>query len=123
MSLSFLIDMNLPPDWTALLRLEGWSAVHWADVGDLRATDTVVMDYARANGHVVFTHDLDFGAILARTRAAGPSVIQVRTQDVMPEALGPLVVAAIRSHGPALEAGALMTVDEAAMRVRLLPIG
>lgn len=34
------------------------------------------MAYARANGLVVFTHDLDFGVLLALTRGAGPSVLQ-----------------------------------------------
>jgi len=42
------------------------------------------MAWARANGHVVFTHDLDFGTTLALTHAAGPSVIQVRGQNVLP---------------------------------------
>jgi hypothetical protein len=32
------------------------------------------MAWARANGHVVFTHDLDFGTTLALTHAADPSV-------------------------------------------------
>ncbi len=42
------------------------------------------MEWAKTNSHIVFTHDLDFGAILAATNAIAPSVIQVRTQDVMP---------------------------------------
>ncbi len=29
MSLKVLIDMNLSPDWTSLLRGAGLSAVHW----------------------------------------------------------------------------------------------
>ena len=29
-----------------------------------------VMEWARSNGYIVFTHDLDFGAILAATRAS-----------------------------------------------------
>lgn len=43
-----------------------------------------VMGWARENGHVVFTHDLDFGTLLALTRASGPSVVQVRAHDVLP---------------------------------------
>ena len=39
------------------------------------------MAWARENGYVVFTHDLDFGTLLALTRDAGPSVIQVRTHE------------------------------------------
>lgn len=45
------------------------------------------MAWARANDYIVFTHDLDFGAMLALTNAESPSVIQVRTQDVTPPIL------------------------------------
>ncbi len=74
-----LIDMNLSPDWVDIFQQQGWQALHWSDVGDPRAADATIMEWARANGCVVFTHDLDFGTVLATTRAQGPSVIQVRT--------------------------------------------
>jgi len=40
------------------------------------------MAWALANGHVVFSHDLDFGAMLELTHANGPSVVQVRGGQV-----------------------------------------
>ena len=122
MNLTFLIDLNLPPAWVDRFAAEGWTAVHWSYIGDLRATDATVMEHARVHGYVVFTHDLDFGAILATTKAAGPSVIQVRAHNVTPESLGDLVVATIRDQAQTLEAGALITIDESTMRVRILPI-
>jgi predicted nuclease of predicted toxin-antitoxin system len=122
MSIAILVDMNLSPDWVPLLRREGWSAVHWSDVGDPRANDSVIMAWALANQHVVFTHDLDFGTMLALTRAIGPSVLQVRGKNVLPDHMGTLVVAAIHQHEADLAAGALLVVDEARRRVRLLPV-
>ena len=80
------------------------------------------MQWARDHHHVVFTHDLDFGILLAHSKDGGPSVIQVRAQDVSPEHLGPLVVRALQAHRAALEAGALLTIDESKSRVRVLPI-
>ncbi len=80
------------------------------------------MDWARANDYVVFTHDLDFGAILAVTRTEGPSVLQVRAQNVLPEHLGEVVIAALRQFAQQLEVGALITVDEGTSRARILPI-
>ena len=71
--------------------------------------------------YVVFTLDLDFGALLATTRVQGPSVIQVRTQDVMPQSFGSRMVQILRQHQPILEKGALVTVDETKSRVRILP--
>jgi predicted nuclease of predicted toxin-antitoxin system len=117
-----VIDMNLSPEWVEVLQRHGWDAVHWSSVGNPRATDPEIMAWARAAPRVLFTHDLDFGAILAATRAEGPSVFQVRTQDVTPAHLEPLVVAALRSHEAALQDGALVTVDETRSRVRILPI-
>jgi predicted nuclease of predicted toxin-antitoxin system len=117
-----VVDMNLSPDWVAVLQRHGWETVHWSTVGNPRATDPEIMAWANANGHVVFTHDLGFGGLLAATAAGGPSVIQVRTQDVTPAHLEPVLVAALRSHPSVLEEGALVTVDEARSRVRILPI-
>ena len=80
------------------------------------------MNWALANGYIVFTHDLDFGAILAVTQANAPSAIQVRTQDVMPAHLEPMIVAALRQCEAELEAGALVIVHEGRLRVRMLPL-
>ncbi len=79
------------------------------------------MEWARENGYIVFTHDLDFGALLATTRAQGPSVIQVRAQDVMPRTLGKRLARILRQYESSLEKGALITVDENKSRVRVLP--
>lgn len=80
------------------------------------------MEWAHASGYIVFTHDLDFGAILAVTGADGPSVIQVRAQDVTPPHLELVVTAALRQHATLLEEGALITIDEARARARILPL-
>ncbi|MFL6214733.1 MAG: DUF5615 family PIN-like protein [Blastocatellia bacterium] len=117
-----LIDMNLVPAWTEVFQRQGWTAVHWSTIGDARATDQTIMSWARANGYVVFTHDLDFGTLLAISGAEGPSVIQVRTQDVMPGHLEAVVVTTIRTYEVVLDAGALITIDEARARIRILPI-
>lgn len=81
------------------------------------------MAWARENGHVVFTHDLDFGTLLALARASGPSVVQVRAHDVLPDHLESVVVAAIRTYESELRQGAIVTVDESRGKVRTLPIG
>ena len=122
MSVKVLIDMNLSPDRATALQGQGWPAVHWSTVGDPRATDRTIMDWAVANDRIVFTHDLDFGTLLALTHATGPSVLQVRGQDVLPSHLERVVVAALRQHDADLAAGALVVVDENRCRVRVLPI-
>lgn len=114
--------MNLSPQWSAVLARNGWETVHWSDVGDPRASDHAIMEWALANGYVVFTHDLDFGAVLAATGGNGPSVVQVRTQDVAPAHLESLVVMALRQLVSTLERGAIVSIDEARARARVLPL-
>lgn len=80
------------------------------------------MEWARRGGYVLFTHDLDFSALLAATEATGPSVLQVRTQDVLPDAIGRDIVRVLQMRAVALEQGAIVTIDKAASRVRILPI-
>jgi predicted nuclease of predicted toxin-antitoxin system len=70
----------------------------------------------------VLTHDLDFGAILASTQGEKPSVVQVRSENVSPETLGELVVAALKQMDAELQQGALLTIDTARMRLRVLPL-
>lgn len=78
-----LIDVNLSPEWCNYLRASGIEAIHWSTVGALTASDEEIMRFACENGYIVFTHDLDFSTILALTGDDGPSVVQMRTQDVM----------------------------------------
>jgi predicted nuclease of predicted toxin-antitoxin system len=122
MSLRLLLDMNLSPEWVVELSRHGYDAVHWSTVGDPRALDSTIMDWARTHGHAVLTHDLDFGTLLALTHANGPSVLQVRGRNVLPEHMAALVVAALGHCEAALTAGALVVVDEKKSRVRVLPL-
>ena len=122
MSVKILIDMNLSPDWVPVLKRHGWSAVHWSTIGDPRDSDRTIMDWALRHDYIVFTHDLDFGSMLALSHATGPSVLQVRVQDILPDHLENIVIAALRQHDDDLASGSLVVVDESRTRVRILPI-
>ncbi|WP_437549555.1 DUF5615 family PIN-like protein [Sorangium sp. So ce367] len=117
-----LVDMNLSPTWAPFLKGEGIEAVHWSAVGDPRAQDRELMAWARQGGYIVFTHDLDFSIILATTGASGPSILQVRTLDPLPNAMGVDIVRVLREHDDELDRGAIVTVDGTTSRVRILPI-
>jgi predicted nuclease of predicted toxin-antitoxin system len=70
----------------------------------------------------IFTHDLDFGALLAAAKGEGPSVIQMRTQDTFPESCAEMIIKALRQFKDELEKGALLSVDRHKARVRILPL-
>jgi uncharacterized protein (DUF433 family)/predicted nuclease of predicted toxin-antitoxin system len=85
-------------------------------------SDAEIFEYASTNGLVVLTHDLDFGTMLAVRGAASPSVVQIRSQDVLPKAIGEAVVLGISAAEMELEQGALLTIDAGKRRIRILPI-
>ncbi len=120
--MKILIDMNLSPDWTSVLRAENIEAVHWSSVGEPNAPDEEIMRYARENDFAVFTHDLDFGAMIALTQATAPSILQIRAQDILPKNAGNLVVTILQKHKTELEEGALIVFDKSKERVRILPL-
>lgn len=120
--MKILIDMNLSPDWVPVLKRAGYDAVHWSSVGNATDSDPTILQWARQEDRLLFTHDLDFGTLLASTRGAGPSVLQIRTHDVLPDAIATLIVNLLQDHAAAISQGALISVDEASARVRILPI-
>ena len=120
--MKLLLDMNLSPLWAETLRSRGLAAVHWIEIGDPRAQDHVIMEWARANDGVVLTHDLDFGTLLALTHQVGPSVILVRTRDVTSQRLLDTIIGVVERHREHLQSGALITIDETQTRVRVLPL-
>ncbi|MBE9143801.1 DUF5615 family PIN-like protein [Planktothrix mougeotii] len=120
--MKILIDMNLSPEWVKTFTDAGINSVHWSTVGDPRATDRLIMAWAADNNYIIFTNDLDFGAILAATQTQSPSVIQVRTQDLLPDAIGKLMINTLFQFQEQLETGALITLETSRSRVKILPI-
>jgi len=120
--MKIIIDMNLSPQWVSVLKSVGHEPIHWSQVGASNAPDREIMEWARTNNHVVFTHDLDFGAILAATDANSPSVFQIRTQDISPKTLSGIVLSSLKQFKERLAKGALVSVNEKQARARLLPL-
>ncbi len=117
-----LVDMNLSPRWVGLLVGASIEAVHWSTVGPADAPDSQIMAFAKANGYVVLTHDLDFSAILAATHGEKPSVAQIRTEDIDPDVIGKPVIAALQQLSTELDDGALITIEPSRTRLRVLPL-
>jgi len=114
--------MNLSPEWVQEFNEHNIEAKHWSNVGRFDAPDSDLMDWARQNSYIIFTHDLDFGTTLALTKAESPSVIQVRTQNVTINHLSTMVISAIKTYVELLGKGALIVLDEDKNRIRILPL-
>lgn len=120
--MKILVDMNMTPEWVPFFATQGIESRHWSTVGDPRSEDDTVLAWAREHGWIVFTNDLDFGALLAKAGTTGPSVIQARTQDLLPAGLGQTLTEILRRFEIELDRGALIVVEPASARVRVLPI-
>lgn len=120
--MKLVIDINLSPDWVELFREHGYGGVHWSAAGNPRASDSVIMAWAREHGYVVSLHP--------RSRLLAHSCADacLRTERLppnrgrLPSAIGALVVRALRQHGEALRAGAIVVLNARSARARILPI-
>ena len=114
--------MKNSPKWCDPFSSAGIESVHWSTVGGPDAPDRELLVWAREHGYIVFTHDLDFGAILANTGSESPTVIQIRIQDIHPRTVGPFVLESIHKSAEELGSGALISIDRERTRARILPI-
>ena len=73
--LRFFVDMNWSPGWVPTLTAAGWPSVHWSTIGPENAEDADIMAWFRTHGYAALTEDLDFGRLLALTRAGAPSEV------------------------------------------------
>jgi len=118
----FLLDENLTSAWEVYLLTQGIESVHWTKVGKAGANDSVVWDFAIAEGYVLITQDLDFTRMLALRKTHLPSVIQIRDSLPLPKSSGTSLVKVIKLYADELRSGCLITVMQDKHRVRLLPI-
>jgi predicted nuclease of predicted toxin-antitoxin system len=117
-----VVDMNLSPSWVERLGRLGFEVVHWATVGAATAPDVEILTWADEHHFVVITNDLDFSAILAAGAVDGPSVVQIRSQDLLSDVVVSIVAKALDAHREDIERGALLSIDEAGTRIRVLPL-
>lgn len=121
--MKLLLDMNISPGLCEVLSEAGLESVHWSKPGSPKASDAEILEFAKLNGYVLLSHDLDFGSILSATHAHAPSVIQVRFEDVLSPAFSVLVREALNQFEHELASGALVVIDGARSRARILPLG
>jgi len=118
-----LVDMNLSTEWPRFFKEAGHEAKHWSEIGSPSASDEDLMKWASENEFIIFTHDLDFGMLLHASRAKSPSVIQIRTNDVDPAVLTPVVLQALHDAKEEIANGGIVTIYSDRHRISILPLG
>ncbi|MGH7814456.1 MAG: DUF5615 family PIN-like protein [Candidatus Binataceae bacterium] len=120
--MKFLLDMNMPPSLGPMLAAAGHEWRHAAGAGMSRANDAAILGEAKAQGECVITHDLDYGQLLAFSGDSRPSAIIFRLRRADRSAIFRRIADTWTEIEEPLKRGAIVTMEEAAMRIRRLPI-
>jgi predicted nuclease of predicted toxin-antitoxin system len=104
------------------LRAEAHDAVHLREIGLQRALDSEIFALASEKRRTILTFDLDFAEIAATAGLSLPSVVIFRLNDTRVHYLIERLAAALANTSSAIEAGAVIIVDDSRIRVRELPI-
>jgi predicted nuclease of predicted toxin-antitoxin system len=115
-----LLDMNMPTKLAEQLREERHDAVHLRDLGLGHLMDQDVFAHARIEQRIVVTFDLDFGEIVGLSGGIG--VILLRLRPVRAPHIRRWALVASTEAVGALDAGAVVLVEDARIRVRAWPI-
>jgi predicted nuclease of predicted toxin-antitoxin system len=114
--------MNMPRELGRQLAAKGHEWRHVRDIAMARARDVAILEEARKSQDVVVTHDLDYGHLLAFSGEPGPSVIIFRVRNTHPDNLFRRLMSSWSEIEKPLLEGAIVTVEDATLRIRKLPV-
>jgi predicted nuclease of predicted toxin-antitoxin system len=117
-----LLDQGLPRSLASLLWEAGIDALHVGEKQLSAAADAEILGYARESERTVITHDADFHTLIALSNASKPSVIRIRIEGLKAPQLFSLIELILESYHQEISQGALVSVNEDRVRLRLLPI-
>ncbi len=120
--MKFLLNMNLPRELGQSLAAEGHVCRHAGDIGMARSSAADIIMEARGNRETILTHDLDYGHLLAFSGVQTPSVIILRLRNAHPRNLLRRIMSAWSEIEDAAQTGAIVVIEDAATRIRLLPV-
>ena len=116
-------DMNISPKTVKALQQRGWDTVRASEYLPANARDLEILNFARCEGRVVVTQDLDFSALLALGGYDRPSLITLRLSASDPDTVTRRLLEVLPViEQMLLREGCAVTVEDVSVRVRRLPI-
>lgn len=118
----YLADQNVSPLTVSLLVDAGFEIRRVNDFLPVNAADSDILELARTQGFAIITQDLDFSSLIASRGETHPSLVSLRLRDNRPEHIATLLAKLLPPTETDLVAGAIVTVEDAGIRVRFLPV-
>jgi predicted nuclease of predicted toxin-antitoxin system len=82
----------------------------------------MILEEARSRQETIVTHDLDYGHLLAFSGESSPSVIIFRLRNTHPDNLFARIQSSWTEIEGPLRTGAIITLEDASLRIRKLPV-
>ena len=120
--MKILADQHISPRTVEFLKALGHDAVRVSEHLPNNAPDSSILARALTEGRVVLTQDLDFTGLIATSGRDRPSLIILRLGSPHVEHVNEVLQAVLPVVDEAVQAGAIVSVDDQRVRVRPLPI-
>ncbi len=121
--MKFLVDNMLSVKLVEELSAFGHEAVHVRALGLARASDSQLLDLAKAQNRIVLSADRDFGTLLAELRVSQPSVVYLRGGiERSPKRLAATLSENLARIESLLAEGVIVVIEPGRVRIRRLPI-
>lgn len=115
----FLADMGISQATVKWLRDQGHDAVHLAEEGLSKMLDEDIMVKAAKEERILLTTDLGFGELAHFSTGQRPSVISFRLHHPRSDEINRRLVFILNNFNEPLEQGAILSIQEGRVRVRL----
>lgn len=123
LNLYYLADMNLSPQTVEALHADGLDIIRVSDVMPGTSKDLDILHYARLQGRVIITQDLDFSRLIAIGGYTYPSLVTLRMSTSDPTSITQMLRRVLPQIATSLSEGCAVTiVDDHNIRVRSLPV-
>lgn len=120
--MKFLIDMPVSPSLSEWLYAQGHKASHVSQIGMASASDVEVIEFARQEGSIIITADLDFPRLIALAGHSSPALILFRGGNYKEEEMKKLVERVLQVISPQDIKKSIVIVDKIRIRKITLPV-
>lgn len=120
--LAYLTDLNISPKTVRDLQQQGMDIERADKYLPSNAPDAEILEFARKNKLVVITQDLDFSILVALSGVQQPSLITLRLARSDPQKVTTRLLEELPLIEDELHQGYAITIQDATIRLRKLPI-